>query len=200
MLFISGLLLIFTHNLNLIDMGKHQFKTTNIKGKQYVEVNERVKAFKSLSEYKDMSMETEIVHLTDDSCVVKAIIKDASGRILATGMAQEDKSSSRINQTSYVENCETSAVGRALGFMGIGIDTSIATADEVDMAIKKQDSTPTTNTTATTQSSSPDVFKQSIDYLKNTPVDKKETSFEMIMSKHGSKFSEKQVEALKKFM
>jgi len=115
-------------------------------------------------------------------------------------MAQEDKSSSRINQTSYVENCETSAVGRALGFMGIGIETSIATADEVDMAIKKQDSTPTTNTTATAQSSGPDVFKQSIDYLKNTPVDKKETSFEMIMSKHGSKFSEKQVEALKKFM
>jgi hypothetical protein len=44
------------------------------------------------------------------------------------------------------------------------------------------------------------VFKQSIDYLKNTPNDKKDTSFEMIMSKHGTKFSEKQVEALKKFM
>ena len=177
-------------------MGNHQFKTTNIKGKQYVEVNERVKAFKSLSEFKDMSLETEIIQLTDDSCVIKAIVKDKDGRVLATGMAQEDKTSSRINQTSYVENCETSAIGRALGFMGIGIDTSIATADEVDMAIKKQESAPSTPQ----QSSSSDVFKQSIDYLKNTPVDKKEMSFEMIMSKHGKKFSEKQVEALKKFM
>ena len=175
-------------------MGKHQFKTTNIKGKQYVEVNERVKAFKSLSEYKDMSLETEIVHLTDDSCVVRAIIKDQSGRTLATGMAQEDKSSSRINQTSYVENCETSAVGRALGFMGIGIETSIATADEVDMAIKKQD------TTTTQKSNTADTFKQSVDYLKASPDDKKGQVLEMILTKHGSKFTEKQREALKKFV
>jgi hypothetical protein len=177
-------------------MGNHQFKTTNIKGKQYVEVNERVKAFKSLSEFKDMSLETEILHLTDDSCVIRAVVRNQEGRILATGMAQEDKSSSRINQTSYVENCETSAIGRALGFMGIGIDTSIATADEVSMAIKKQESSPSTST----KPSGADVFKQSVDYLKNTPNDKKEMSFDMIMSKHGKKFSEKQVEALKKFM
>lgn len=177
-------------------MGNHQFKTTNIKGKQYVEVNERVKAFKSLSEFKDMSLETEILHLTDDSCVIRAVVRNVEGRILATGMAQEDKSSSRINQTSYVENCETSAIGRALGFMGIGIDTSIATADEVNMAIKKQESSPSTPS----NSNSADVFKQSVDYLKNTPNDKKEMSFDMIMSKHGKKFTEKQVEALKKFM
>jgi len=68
------------------------------------------------------------------------------------------------------------------------------------MAIKKQDSTPTTTSKTPAVSNDPDVFKQSIDYLKNTPNDKKEMSFEMIMSKHGTKFSEKQVEALKKFM
>ena len=182
-------------------MGQHQFKTTNIKGKKYVEVNERVKAFRTLSEYKGWSLTSEIVHLTDDSGVIKANVTDADGSVCSTGLAQEDKSSSRINQTSYVENCETSAVGRALGFMGIGIDTSIATADEVDMAIKKQDSAPTTTkSNAPAVSNDPDVFKQSIDYLKNTPNDKKDTSFEMIMSKHGTKFSEKQVEALKKFM
>ena len=39
--------------------------------------------------------------------------------------------SSNINKTSYVENCETSAVGRALAMLGIGIDTSIASANEV---------------------------------------------------------------------
>ena len=178
----------------------YQFKTTNIKGKQYVEVNQRVIALRTLSEYKGYSLTTEVLHLDPESCVIQATISDAQGRVVAQGMAQEDKSSSRINQTSYVENCETSAVGRALGFMGIGIDTSIATADEVDMAIKKQDSAPTTTSNTPAVSSDPDVFKQSIDYLKNTPNDKKEMSFEMIMSKHGTKFSEKQVEALKKFM
>jgi ssDNA-binding Zn-finger/Zn-ribbon topoisomerase 1 len=44
-----------------------------------------------------------------------------------------------INKTSFVENCETSAWGRALGNLGIGIDDSIASAEEVDMAIKKQE-------------------------------------------------------------
>ncbi len=118
----------------------YKFKTTNIKGKEYVEVNQRVIAFRQLSEYTNFSLETEILSLDSESCVIRAIIKNAQGQVVATGMAQEDKSSSRINQTSYVENCETSAVGRALGFLGIGIETSIATADEVDMAIKKQDS------------------------------------------------------------
>lgn len=117
----------------------YQFKTTNIKGKEYVEVNQRVIAFRQLSEYTGFSLETEILSLDSESCVIRAIVKNAQGNVVATGIAQEDKSSSRINQTSYVENCETSAVGRCLGFLGIGIQTSIATADEVDMAIKKQD-------------------------------------------------------------
>ena len=58
----------------------------------------------------------------------------------ANGFAQEDKSSSYINKTSYVENCETSAWGRALANLGIGIDTSIASSNEVSMAISKQGS------------------------------------------------------------
>ena len=124
----------------------YKFKTTNIKGKEYVEVNQRVIAFRQLSEYTNFSLETEILSLDSESCVIRAIIKNAQGQTVATGMAQEDKASSRINQTSYVENCETSAVGRALGFLGIGIETSIATADEVDMAIKKQDSPKQTST------------------------------------------------------
>jgi hypothetical protein len=120
-------------------MSTYKFKTTNIKGKDYVEVNQRVIALRALPEFKGHSIETELLHLDTDSCVVRATIKNAQGQVVSQGMAQEDKSSSRINQTSYVENCETSAVGRALGFLGIGIETSIATADEVGMAISKQD-------------------------------------------------------------
>jgi hypothetical protein len=139
----------------------YQFKTTNIKGKQYVEVNQRVIALRTLSEYKGYSLTTEVLHLDPESCVIQATISDAQGRVVAQGMAQEDKSSSRINQTSYVENCETSAVGRALGFLGIGIETSIATADEVGMAIEKQ------NTTAPpSKDSLNEIFKKSVDYIK----------------------------------
>ncbi len=55
-------------------------------------------------------------------------------------MAEEEKGSTFINKTSYVENCETSAWGRALANFGIGLETSVASADEVKNAIANQDS------------------------------------------------------------
>ena len=113
-----------------------KFKTVDIKGKEYVEVNERVKYF--ISEYKGWSIETELLSNAGGVCVFKATIKDDTGRPMATGHAYEKESSSFINKTSYIENCETSAVGRALGFLGIGIDTSIASSEEVANAIKNQ--------------------------------------------------------------
>ena len=127
-------------------MSNYKFKTTNIKGKEYVEVNERIKYFRLAGQYKGWSLSSEVVHLDGDSCVIKATIADGNGYIVATGFAQEDKSSSYINKTSYVENCETSAWGRALANLGIGIDTSIASSNEVSMAISKQNkSTPQSN-------------------------------------------------------
>lgn len=117
-------------------MAEKKFKTVDIKGKEYVEVNERVKYF--VREYAGWSIETELLSNVDGICVFKATIKDENGRIMATGHAYEKESSSFINKTSYIENCETSAVGRALGFLGIGIDTSIASSDEVANAVKNQ--------------------------------------------------------------
>ena len=122
-------------------MSKYQFKTTNIKGKEYVEVNERIKFFRLEEKYNGWSLSTEVVHLDENSCVIRATICNADGMVIATGFAQEDKSSSYINKTSYVENCETSAWGRALANLGIGIDTSIASSNEVAIAIAKQNST-----------------------------------------------------------
>lgn len=119
-------------------MSEYRFKTTNIKGKEYVEVNERIKYFRFSEDYKGWSLSSEIVHLDADSCVIRAEIRDDQWVLRATGFAQEDKSSSYINKTSYVENCETSAWGRALANLGIGIDTSIASSNEVSMAIAKQ--------------------------------------------------------------
>ena len=110
--------------------------TTNIKGKEYVEVNNRILAFREL--YPEGAIETEIIEMKDGICTIKATIKDGE-RIISTGMAQEKETSSFINKTSYVENCETSAIGRALGILGIGINNSIASAEEVDNAIHNQE-------------------------------------------------------------
>ena len=114
-------------------------KSVNIKGKNYVMVNERIIYFRTSEDYKGWSLTSEIITLNDDSCVIKGIVTDDKGIVRATGFAQEDRTSSMINKTSFVENCETSAWGRALGCLGIGINDSIASAEEVDMAIKKQE-------------------------------------------------------------
>lgn len=57
----------------------------------------------------------------------------------------------------------------------------------------------TTATTTSTTAKKDDSFQQSIDYLKSTPDANKGAVLQMIIEKHGSKFSTKQVEALKKF-
>ena len=112
-------------------------ETIDIKGKPYVLVNERLKYFRE--NFKNWALETEVLELNQERCVVKAVIKDEEGRTRATGLAYELASSSYINKTSYIENCETSAWGRALGNLGIGIDTSVASAEEVQTAISNQE-------------------------------------------------------------
>jgi hypothetical protein len=116
----------------------HKFKTTNIKGKDYVEVNQRLLYFRNEPAYAGWSLESKLIDLQPDRCCVRAVIRDNEGRIRATGHASEDRTSSMINKTSYVENCETSAWGRALACIGIGIETSIASSNEVQMAIAQQ--------------------------------------------------------------
>ena len=113
-----------------------KLKTINIKGKKYVEVNERLKYFRS--NYPNHSLTSRITHIDSEMVVVQSEILDPEGRVLASGHAHEEKSASFINKTSYVENCETSSWGRALANFGIGIDSSVASADEVETAIKKQ--------------------------------------------------------------
>ena len=119
-------------------MSNYQFKTTNIKGKEYVQVNDRILFFRNEPRFQGWGLESEILNLDSDSCVIRATIKNADGIVMAQGLAQEDRSSSYINKTSFVENAETSAWGRALANLGIGIETSIASAQEVSMAVSKQ--------------------------------------------------------------
>lgn len=104
-------------------------KTTDVKGKEYAEVPQRVKAFRSV--YPMGCIMTEILSSENGVVVIKATCYSDGAHVLSTGIAYEKEGSSYINKTSYIENCETSAVGRALGFAGFGIDTSIASAEEV---------------------------------------------------------------------
>ncbi|MBT6994520.1 MAG: hypothetical protein HN952_06145 [Candidatus Cloacimonetes bacterium] len=114
-------------------------KTINIKGKEYVEVHTRISEFRKLHEKG--SIITEMVSNEGGVCVFKASVM-IEGVLRATGFAYEKEGSSFINKTSFIENCETSAIGRALGCFGIGIDTSVASFDEVANAISQQADTP----------------------------------------------------------
>ncbi len=133
-------------------------KTVDIKGKPYVEVNTRLKYFRE--HFKGYSLTTDIVYQKPSEVVTvtekdgdgfkevkkkksaeicfMATIRNESGSQVATGHAMEKEDEGYINKTSYIENCETSAWGRALANFGIGIDNSVASADEVETAINKQ--------------------------------------------------------------
>ena len=120
-----------------IEVANSKLISTDIKGKPYMEVNQRIKAFRMV--YAQGSIPTEIVSMENGVIIMKASVYTDDGRLLATGTAYEKENSTFINKTSYIENCETSAVGRALGLAGFGIDTSIASAEEVANAIQQQD-------------------------------------------------------------
>ena len=124
---------------NIVDANKG-ITYTDVKGKNYAEVAQRVQAFRKL--IPGGYITTEII--SNDGGVVcmraEAGYYDNGNRVmLATGLAFERQDASYINKTSYIENCETSAVGRALGFIGLGSEKSIASAEEVKQAIKTQE-------------------------------------------------------------
>ncbi len=91
---------------------------------EYVEVKERVIAFRKL--YPNGQIIPEIT-FTDNYVVCDATILTEEGHILSKGHARE-----LASKEFSLENCETSAIGRALGFCGLGISTSIASAEEMN--------------------------------------------------------------------
>lgn len=111
-------------------------KKIDIQGKDYIMVNERLKHFRE--HYLDHRLISEIYSIEDGVVIFKATVLDPNGEAVASGHAYEKEGSGFINKTSYIENCETSAWGRALANFGIGIDTSVASAEEVGNAIVQQ--------------------------------------------------------------
>lgn len=121
---------------------KRKDKTTGkVVSKKYAEVHERVKAFRKI--YPNGTIKPEMVKFEDGICIYKCEIMNNYGDLIAVATASEkltgDAKKDYINQTSMLENCETSAVGRALGFAGFGVDTAIASAEEIKRAESKKD-------------------------------------------------------------
>lgn len=114
-------------------------KTIKIRGKDYVEVHERVKHLRE--NYENAQLLTELISNENGVCIMKATLY-VNDKIVSTGHAYEKEGSNNINNNSYIENCETSAVGRCLGNYGIGINSSVASADEVINALNQQQKNP----------------------------------------------------------
>lgn len=108
----------------------------DLRDKKYAVVAEKVKAFRQLQ--ANGGIVTDVLGASDTEITIKATVLDNEGHILATGTAHEVKGEGMVNKTSWVENCETSAVGRALSFLGIGVDGEIAGAEEFVKAQAEQ--------------------------------------------------------------
>jgi hypothetical protein len=107
--------------------------------KDYVEVNKRIELF--WQRFANGRIETEIKSWNDGVIIMVARVwKDSADQFpSATGHAYERENSSYINKTSALENCETSAVGRALAILGFEIKKSVASKEEVENAIQQQE-------------------------------------------------------------
>ena len=109
-----------------------------IHGREYATVAHRVHEFRQQYGIDNgWAIKTKIVSIDSERVVVQAAIV-FDGKVLATGLAEEVRAASKINRTSALENCETSAIGRALAAAGYLGGTEYATAHEVSQAIEQQ--------------------------------------------------------------
>ena len=106
----------------------------NIHGKEYMTVAERINDFRA--QYKEWTIDTDLIS-NADLIVVKCTIHNDKGHQVGSGYAEEVRGSTNINKTSALENCETSAIGRALASCGFG-GTQYSSANEVGDAIINQ--------------------------------------------------------------
>ena len=109
-------------------------KAVKIQGKDYVLVSDRVLFFNET--YPKGCISTKIIEQTEKSITIRATVyPEGEGRKFTGHSHEIDDGKNFINKTSLIENAETSAVGRALAMMGIGIVDSVASADEINKAV-----------------------------------------------------------------
>ena len=113
---------------------------TNIHGKMYKQVVLRVNEFRTSKNFAGFGIDTSIKDFGFQTgfVIVEAKITDPKGRIVGSGLAEEKRGSSNINKFSALENCETSAIGRALSSIGLGGE-EYCSANELELALDKQE-------------------------------------------------------------
>lgn len=104
-------------------------------GKNYTMVVHRMEAFRTIFGL-DYGVDTSIVVDDGQRVVVKAIITNADGIVIGSGMAEEIRGQGNVNKTSALENCESSAIGRALASIGLA-GGEYASANEMDAVERK---------------------------------------------------------------
>ena len=116
-----------------------------IHNKEYKTVALRVNEFIASPKHEGWAIETQLITAhsadgiaqSDEYIVMKAVLRDDQDRVRGTGYAEELRGSTNINKTSALENCETSAIGRALAAIGFA-GTEYASANEVSQAVIQQ--------------------------------------------------------------
>jgi|TARA_R110002020_G_scaffold3771_1_gene16706 hypothetical protein len=135
-------------------------------GKEYMTVAERINLLLSQGEVtRFYSLNTDIVEMNDAYCVIKATLtfKGTETDLHFTGHAMEEKGNKGVNKTSHVENCETSAIGRALAAAGFH-GSEYASADELVEALNKQsDNFATPSKVINPSQSNPESSKGSVE-------------------------------------
>jgi len=126
----NSILNVYKDIANLEDKNK-----VNIKGKLYTTVATRVEIFRRRMGTL-ASITTNIVSIDDHKVVVKAEIS-VNDKVISSDYAEEYRGDGYINKTSALENCCTSAIGRALAALGV-IGGEYATSNEVDNAINNK--------------------------------------------------------------
>jgi len=150
-----------------------------IHGKEYTTVDERIVLLNELIENKQYSVVTKIEHLHFDSEDKGCIIMQAVLTLPTLnagpfyGTAEEREASSQINKTSYVENCETSAVGRAFKHAHIWAGSEQGeSANAMQQAIHQQDSNTDLPSSNKTKSISHTSIKEEPPKSNNKPINK----------------------------
>jgi len=106
-------------------------------GKKYTQVVHRMEAFRKMHG-TDFGVDTHILVDDGQRVVVKANITNMDGAVIGSGMAEEIRGQGNVNKTSALENCETSAVGRALASLGLA-GGEYASANEMDGVGRKEE-------------------------------------------------------------
>ena len=84
------------------------------------------------TEYPDGRIITSIHHYDGSTIIMRAECYNNDDRLIATGYAEEVFGNSPVNKTSFLENCETSAIGRAISNSRIGHTGERASVTEME--------------------------------------------------------------------